>query len=59
MTDGNVTKQRRVRTEQTLNALRSELLCQDWTNVYEAVDADLAYDSFLDIFLPIYDNATK
>jgi len=53
MKDENITRQNRVRTEDTLDALRRELLCQDWRAVYEAVDVNSAYDS-LWIFLYHY-----
>lgn len=36
--DINMTIYQRVRTEDTIKALRSELISQDWTSVYEAED---------------------
>lgn len=46
---------RRVRTEETINAFKSDLLAQNWENVYNESDIDGAYEGFLEIFISLYD----
>lgn len=46
---------RRVRTEETMNAFKNDLLNQDWDNVYKEADIDIAYGIFLRIFMELYD----
>lgn len=50
-------RQRRVRTEESLNILRSALSGHDWRMVYQASDVNSAYDTFLDTFLSHYDRS--
>ena len=46
---------RRVRTEEAINALKTDLNAQDWESIYTENDIDRAYDNFLRIFKRIYD----
>lgn len=57
MKEEQETRQRRVRTEECLNKLRSALSGQEWTRVYQAADLDSAYGNCLDTFLAIYDRS--
>lgn len=45
---------KRVKTEETLDALKTELLKQDWSTIYEEKDTNKAYDEFLKIFKRLY-----
>ena len=45
---------RRVRTEEALNSFQRDLLLQDWRNVYEAENVDIAYEHFLNVFIYYY-----
>lgn len=51
----NTNQMYRLRTDSTVTTLRNELLAQDWSHVYENTDVNLAYNSFLDTFLTLYD----
>lgn len=44
----------RVRTEKTINALKTDLLAQNWESVYKENDVDSAYNTFLRIFTSLY-----
>lgn len=46
---------KRVRTEEAINALKLDLLTQDWGSLYIENDMDSAYDTFLSIFKILYD----
>ena len=47
---------RRVRTEESMDALKNELLKHDWDLIYKENDTDKAYDEFLRLFKIMYDN---
>ncbi len=49
-----INMQRRLRTDETLNTFRNDLLAQDWRNVHEKEDVDSAYNFFLNTFLTLY-----
>ena len=46
---------KRVRTEEALSMFRRDLLNYNWKDVYDEVNADIAYNLFLNIFLSLYD----
>ncbi len=45
---------RRIRSEETMNAFKNDLLAQNWDSVYQNKDADSAYKEFLRIFTSLY-----
>ena len=45
---------KRIRTEETINALNNSLLLQDWSTVYRESDVDSGYGHFLDILISLY-----
>ena len=46
---------RRLRTDETMNALKKDLLAQSWDAVYNETDVNNAYETFLRIFMSLYD----
>lgn len=48
-------KYSRVRTEETMNALKNDLLPQNWEIVYKEIDVETAYNTFLRLFTTLYD----
>lgn len=46
---------RRVRTEESMEALKNDLIAQNWEIVYKEKDTDKAYDEFVRIFKNLYD----
>lgn len=46
---------KREKNEQSINGLIFSLSIQDWSPVYNEVDVDKSYDTFLDIFMSLYD----
>ena len=46
---------RRVRTVESMVALKDDLLSQDWEIIYQENDIDNAYEEFLRIFKLLYD----
>jgi len=48
-------KYRRVRTEEMMNALKNDLLAQNWEIVYKETDVETAYNIFLRLFTTLYD----
>ena len=53
--DNNIIEYKRVRTVESLNAFRTDLLAQAWEEVYNECDVDRAYDVFLERFQTLYD----
>lgn len=45
---------RRVRSEETIDTLKQELLTQNWDSVYQETDIGKAYEAFLEIFIALY-----
>ena len=45
---------RRRRNEESLTALKQELITKDWDNVYNAADVNSAYNAFISLFLTLY-----
>uniref|UniRef100_A0A3Q3EXG8 Reverse transcriptase domain-containing protein n=1 Tax=Labrus bergylta TaxID=56723 RepID=A0A3Q3EXG8_9LABR len=48
-------KYRRVRTEESMNALKNELINQNWEILYKEENIDRAYEKFLGVFKLLYD----
>ena len=48
-------KYRRVRTDEAINALKNELLNQNWELLYKEENIDKGYEIFLGIFKLLYD----
>ncbi len=46
---------RRIRTEDSLNALKNDLMEYDWESIYRENDVNLAYDEFVRVFKLLYD----
>ncbi len=49
------TDYRRVRTEETINAIKNDLMSRNWAAVYTENDVNNAYETFLGIFKSLYD----
>ena len=45
---------RRIKTKESINELKNDLNKQDWSMVYREQDVDLAYDTFFEMFMEIY-----
>ncbi len=45
----------RIRTEETVNAFKADLLAQNWDSVLKENNVDIAYEKFLEIFKRMYD----
>ncbi len=45
---------RRVRTEQSINSFKNDLLTQSWDAIYQSNNIDSAYEEFLKIFTTLY-----
>lgn len=46
---------RRIRTDESINMLKNELVSQNWDMIYSEADVDSAYNTFLSIFRSLYD----
>lgn len=46
---------RRLRSEESINEFKKDLLAQNWENVYKENDANGAYDVFIAAFVSLYD----
>lgn len=49
------TEFRRVRSEESINRLKKDLLAQNWDIIYQEKDINKAYDIFLELFKYVYD----
>ena len=49
------TEYKRVKSEETINALKNDLMAQNWDIIYQANEIDGAYETFLSIFRSLYD----
>ena len=52
--EDNIVRYRRKRTEQHINAFKSDLQAHNWNNLYEESDIDKAYGIFLETFKALY-----
>jgi hypothetical protein len=44
-----------VKSEESINTLKNDLMAQNWDIIYQANDIDGAYKTFLRIFRSLYD----
>ena len=51
----NQTDYKRVKSEESINALKNDLVAQNWEIIHQANDIDCAYENFLRIFRSLYD----
>ena len=49
------TEYKRVKSEESINTLKNDLMAQNWDIIYQANDIDGAYKTFLRIFRSLYD----
>lgn len=53
--DTSNVKYTRIRTEESINVFKTDLLAQNWDPILNENDIDIAYDTFLETFKRLYD----
>lgn len=56
MYESNI-RQRRMRTVESVNAFRADLMSLDWSDILHGQDVNTAYEIFLDTFLALYNKS--